>query len=173
MMFFVNITPGFGQYGFWLKVIVCEIPSGSPSGSLNSGSRSNSISLKRNHLIVNVLHKLQNDRHIGLFGIVLLRKTSSIYLLFIIQTCWLLGLTQVLISNRFPTKPSKLSALLVNQKANVAHRVHNAVSPEIALWGTAILRCLQSRKEWGLCFDSFPYASTSLIIHLLLGFIHH
>jgi hypothetical protein len=89
--------------------------------------------------------------------------------------CWLLRLTQVLISNRFPTKPSKLLALLVNQEGNalLAHRVHNAVSPEIDLWGTAILMCLQSRKEWGLCLDYFPYASSSLIIHLLLGFIHH
>jgi hypothetical protein len=33
--------------------------------------------------------------------------------------CFLIGLTQVLISNRFLAKPSKLSALMVNQKENL------------------------------------------------------
>jgi hypothetical protein len=38
------------------------------------------------------------------------------------------------------------------------HIVHNTVSPEIYLWGIAILMCLQSSNEWGLDLDYFPYA---------------
>jgi hypothetical protein len=51
--------------------------------------------------------------------------------------------------NRFPTKPSKTIGPPGKPEGNVVHRVHNAVSPEIALWVTAIPRCLQSRNEWG------------------------
>jgi hypothetical protein len=61
----------------------------------------------------------------------------------------LLGLTQVQISNRFPTKPSKTIGPPGKPEGNTMHRVHYAVSPEIALWVTAMLKCLQSRNEWG------------------------
>jgi hypothetical protein len=85
--------------------------------------------------------------------------------------CWMLGLTQVLISIGFQQNPQTIGPP-GKPEGNVVHRVHNAVSPEIALWGTAILRCLQSRKGLGLYFDPFPHASTLLFIHLNLVFIH-
>jgi hypothetical protein len=51
--------------------------------------------------------------------------------------------------NKFPTKPSKTIDPPSKPKGNTTHIVYCAVSPEIVLWETAMLRCLQSRKEWG------------------------
>jgi hypothetical protein len=51
--------------------------------------------------------------------------------------------------NKFPTKPSKTISPPGKPEGNVACRVSSVVSPEIALWVTAIPRCLQSRNKWG------------------------
>jgi hypothetical protein len=51
--------------------------------------------------------------------------------------------------NKLPTTPSKTIDPPGNPEGNTAHKVYCAVSHEIALWVTAMLRCLQSRKEWG------------------------
>jgi hypothetical protein len=51
--------------------------------------------------------------------------------------------------NGFPTKPSKTINPPGKPEGNAAHRVHNAVSPEISLWMTVITKCLQSRNECG------------------------
>jgi hypothetical protein len=83
----------------------------------------------------------------------------------------LLGLTQVWISTGFQQNPLKLSALLVNQKATL-HRVHNAVSPEIALWVTAIPRCLQSRNEWGSGSVFYLSLCIKLVIDSSISKIH-
>jgi hypothetical protein len=57
--------------------------------------------------------------------------------------------------NRFPTKPSKTIGPPGKPEGNTTHRMYCAVSPEIVLWVTAMLKCLQSRKEWGygIVFD--------------------
>jgi hypothetical protein len=59
--------------------------------------------------------------------------------------------------NRFPTKPSKTIGPPGKPEGNTTHRMYCTVSPEIVLWVTAMLRCLQSRKEWG----------SGIAIHLL------
>jgi hypothetical protein len=51
--------------------------------------------------------------------------------------------------NRFPTKPSKTSDPSGKPKDNTTNRMYCVVSPEIVLWVTIMLRCLQSRKGWG------------------------
>ena len=62
--------------------------------------------------------------------------------------------------NNFPTKPSKTIDPPSKLEENVAYKVHNIVSPEIALWVTAIPRCLHSRNEWG--FGKVFYLSLCL-----------
>jgi hypothetical protein len=76
--------------------------------------------------------------------------------------------------NRFPTKPSKTISPPGKPEGNAAHRVHRTVSPKIDLWVTAILRCLQSRNEWGYveCILSFLHALNLLLIQVFLRFIH-
>jgi hypothetical protein len=51
--------------------------------------------------------------------------------------------------NRFPTKPSKTINRPSKPEGNTTHRVHYTVSPEITLWVTTNIKCLQSRKDWG------------------------
>jgi hypothetical protein len=51
--------------------------------------------------------------------------------------------------NMFPTKPSKTISPLGKPKGNATHKMYCAVSLEIVLLVTAMLRCLQFRKEWG------------------------
>ena len=51
--------------------------------------------------------------------------------------------------NKLPTKPSKTIGPPGKPEGNTTHRVYCAVSLDIFLWLTTMLRCLQSRKEWG------------------------
>jgi hypothetical protein len=75
--------------------------------------------------------------------------------------------------NMFPTKPSKTIDPPGKPEGNAAHRVHCVVSPEIALWVTAMLKCLQSRIEWGFGVVSYLlHALILLSIQVFLGFIH-
>jgi hypothetical protein len=75
--------------------------------------------------------------------------------------------------NRFPTKPSKTIGPPGKLEGNIAHKEHSATSPEIDLWVTANIKCLQYRNEWG--YGSVFYLLHALIwlcIQILLGFIH-
>jgi hypothetical protein len=75
--------------------------------------------------------------------------------------------------NRFPTKPSKTIDPPGKPEGNAAHSAHNTVSPEIALWVTAMLKCLQSRNEWGSGVVFYLlHALILLFIQVFLGFIH-
>jgi hypothetical protein len=73
--------------------------------------------------------------------------------------------------NRFPTKPSKTISPPGKLEGNTVHRVHCTVSPEIALWVTAILKFLQSRNEWGYGVVFYLlHAFILLFIQVFLGF---
>jgi hypothetical protein len=60
---------------------------------------------------------------------------STQWVRWIVQSSWVDPGSDL---NRFPTKPSKTIGPPGKPEGNTAHRVHNAVSPEIALWVTAI-----------------------------------
>jgi hypothetical protein len=75
--------------------------------------------------------------------------------------------------NMFPTKPSKIIGPPDKPEGNAMHIVHRTVSPKIALWVTAILRCLQSRNEWEFVGWFFLiHALILLMIQVLLRFTH-
>jgi hypothetical protein len=74
--------------------------------------------------------------------------------------------------NRFPTKPSKTIDPPGKPKGNTSHRVHCTVSPEIALWVTAILKFLQSMNDWGSGVVFYLlHAFIWLFLQLFLGII--
>jgi hypothetical protein len=50
---------------------------------------------------------------------------------------------------KIPTNAFKNISPPGKTEGNTTHRMYYEVSPEIVLWVTAMLRCLQSRKEWG------------------------
>jgi hypothetical protein len=73
----------------------------------------------------------------------------------LIHICWLLLFLSTSWTdlgsdmNRFPTNPSKTIGPFGKPKGNTPHRMYCTISLEIVLWATAMLRCLQYRKEWG------------------------
>jgi hypothetical protein len=57
-------------------------------------------------------------------------------------------------------------------EGNVVHRVHNAVSPEIAYGGLQDSDVCSQGRDWDCIYVPFPHASHLLSIHLNLVFIH-
>jgi hypothetical protein len=58
--------------------------------------------------------------------------------------------------NKITTNPFKSIGPLGKPKSNTTHRMFYAVSPEIVLWVTAMLRCLQYKKQWGSRISFHP-----------------
>jgi hypothetical protein len=52
-------------------------------------------------------------------------------------------------SKQTSNKSSKTIGPPGKPEGNKTHKVYCAVSPEIVLWVTSMLKCLQSRNEWG------------------------
>jgi hypothetical protein len=93
--------------------------------------------------------------------------------------CWVESLTSTsrvdlgLDMNKFPSKHYKTISPPGKLESNTTHRVHYAVSPEIVLWVTEMLKCLQSRSEWGYGIVFYLLdAFIMLFIQIFLGFIH-
>jgi hypothetical protein len=71
--------------------------------------------------------------------------------------------------NRLPTNPSKTISPPGKLEGNIAHRVYCAVSPEIVLWVTTMLKFLQCGNEWG---SGIVFCDLHLF-HLLPIYIKH
>jgi hypothetical protein len=96
---------------------------------------------KNRFLTLNILQIPFTQSHAFLVG-----NETIFWLLISLTTSWDGPISDL---NMFPTKPSKTIGPPGKPEGNTTHRMYYVASPEIVLWVTAMLRCLQSRNEWG------------------------